>query len=207
MTGTISSAKRPSSVAATARRLEWYDQSSDSSRVMPHSLAVFSPTVMSMFMLGASGVSGWLGGMNCFMSPKGKGDFSKRSGERVMDSMPPATTASAMPERMLAAALLHGHHPGGALALHGAARRVGRQAERVGDVAGRAAAALEDLAEDQVVDVVRGRGPEAASDAGHGLHADVQQGQPGQAAAGAPDRGADGGDDDGIVASVMGCAS
>ena len=63
ITGTIASAKRPSSVAATARMLEWYDQSSDSSRVMPHSRAVFSPTVINMFMLGASGESGWLGGM------------------------------------------------------------------------------------------------------------------------------------------------
>ena len=104
VTGTISSAKRPSSVAATARMLEWYDQSSDSSRVMPHSRAVFSPTVMSTFMLGASGVLGWLGGLKRSTPPKGKGDFSKRSGERVIESTPPAITASAMPERMLAAA-------------------------------------------------------------------------------------------------------
>ena len=42
---------------------------------MPHSRAVFSPTVMSMFMLGASGVSGWLGGEKRCISPKGSGDF------------------------------------------------------------------------------------------------------------------------------------
>ena len=83
---------------------EWYDQWSDSSRVMPHSRAVFSPTVMSMFVLGASAESGWLGGMNCWTPPKGKGDFAKRSGVRVMDSIPPAIITSAMPERMWAAA-------------------------------------------------------------------------------------------------------
>ena len=104
VTGTISSAKRPSSVAATARMCEWYDQWSDSSRVMPHSRAVFSPTVINMLVLGASAESGWLGGMNCWTPPKGKGDFSKRSGVRVMDSIPPAIIASAMPERMWAAA-------------------------------------------------------------------------------------------------------
>ncbi len=80
VTGTISSAKRPSSVAATARMCEWYDQKSDSSRVMPHSLAVFSPTVMSTFMFGASGESGWLGGEKRSIPPKGKGDFSKSTG-------------------------------------------------------------------------------------------------------------------------------
>ena len=59
VTGTISSSKRPSRRwHATARMFEWYDQSSDSSRVMPHSRAVFSPTVINMLVLGASGVSG-----------------------------------------------------------------------------------------------------------------------------------------------------
>ena len=148
VTGTISSAKRPSSVAATARMLEWYDQWSDSSRVMPHSRAVFSPTVMSMFVLGASGESGWLGGMNCWTPPKGKGDFSKRSGVRVMDSMPPAIDDVGHARADVGRGLLDRHHPGGALALHGAAGRVGRQPEGVGHVAGGAAAALEDLAED-----------------------------------------------------------
>ena len=76
VTGTISSEKRPSSVAATARMCEWYDQLSASSRVMPHSRAVFSPTVMSMFMLGASGESGWLGGEKRCISPKGTGDLA-----------------------------------------------------------------------------------------------------------------------------------
>ena len=71
---------------------------------MPHSRAVFSPTVMSMFMFGASGESGWLGGLKRSMTPNGAGDLANMSGPRVMDSMPPATTASAMPERMLAAA-------------------------------------------------------------------------------------------------------
>ena len=71
---------------------------------MPHSRAVFSPTVMSMFMFGASGESGWLGGRKRSTPPKGKGDFSNMSGLRVMDSTPPAITASAMPLRMLAAA-------------------------------------------------------------------------------------------------------
>ena len=46
------------SVACTARMFEWYDQSSDSSRVMPHSRAVFSPTVINMLVLGASAESG-----------------------------------------------------------------------------------------------------------------------------------------------------
>ena len=124
VTGTISWAKRPSSVAATARMLEWYDQSSDSSRVMPHSRAVFSPTVINMLVLGASGVSGWLGGMNCWTPPKGNGDVSNSIGVRVMESIPPAITASAMPDRMLAAASWTRHHPRGALALHRTPRRV-----------------------------------------------------------------------------------
>ncbi len=102
--GTISSANRPSSVAAIARILEWNDQWSDSSRVMPHSRAVFSPTVMSMFVFGASGESGWLGGRKRSTPPNGNGDRSNNSGDRVMDSTPPATTTSAMPAPMLAAA-------------------------------------------------------------------------------------------------------
>ena len=69
---------------------------------------------------------------------------------------------------------LHRHHPGGALALYGAARRVGWQSEFVGDVASRAAASLEDLADDQVVDVL-GAMPDAAMAAGHRLGPDVLQ--------------------------------
>ncbi len=63
--GMISSAKRPSSMAATALRCEWKDHSSISSRVTPTLRAVFSPTVTIMFMLGASGVLGWLGDSHC----------------------------------------------------------------------------------------------------------------------------------------------
>ena len=99
VTGTISSANRPSSVAAIARMLEWNDQWSDSSRVIPHSRAVFSPTVISMFVFGASGESGWLGGRKRSTPPNGNGDRSNNRGDRVMDSTPPATTTSAMPAR------------------------------------------------------------------------------------------------------------
>ena len=42
--------------------------------------------------------------MNCCTPPKGKGDVSNSIGVRVMESIPPAITASAMPERILAAA-------------------------------------------------------------------------------------------------------
>ena len=154
VTGTISSAKRPSSVAATARMFEWYDQSSDSSRVMPHSRAVFSPTVMSMFMLGASGESGWLGGHEPLDAAEGEGRLleEERGAGHGLDPAGDDDVGHARAD--VGRRLLHRHHPGGALALHRAARRVGRQAQRVGHVAGGAAAALEDLAEDQVVDVV-----------------------------------------------------
>ena len=91
-------------MAATARMFEWYDHSSDSSRVMPHSLAVFSPTVISMFRLGASGVSGCDGGRYGSTPPKGKGERAKTWGKRVIDSTPPATTTLAMSDRIWAAA-------------------------------------------------------------------------------------------------------
>ena len=48
--------------------------------------------------------------------------------------------------------------------------------------------------------------PAVGDGAGHGLHADVLQAQPGQAAAGTADRGADGGDDDGVGGGRSWCA-
>ena len=106
-------------------------------------------------MLGASGESGWLGGRYRSTPPKGKGDRSNMSGPRVIDSTPPATTASAMPERMLAAASCTAIIPVAHWRCTAAAGCVRGQAQCVGHVARRAAATLEDLAEDQVVDVAR----------------------------------------------------
>ena len=94
--------------------------------------------------------------------------------------------------------VLHGHHAGGALALRRSARRVGGEAERVGDVAGGVATALEGLTQHHVVDVRRVE-VDGSEDARHGLHPDVDQGQPGQGAARPADRGPGGGDDDGVV--------
>ena len=178
--------------------LEWYDQWSDSSRVMPHSRAVFSPTVMSMFMFGASGESGWLGRDEPLDAPEGEGgpfEHERRAGHRL-DAAGDDRLGHARAD--VGRRLLHRHHPRGALALHRAARRVGRQAQGVGDVARGAPAALEHLAEDQVVDVI-GLEPGRRDGGRHRLRADVLQAQARQAPAGTPDRGADGGDDDGVV--------
>ena len=136
--------------------------------------------------------------MNRSTPPKGKGDFSKRSGVRVMDSIPPAITASAMPERMLAAASWTAIIPVAHWRCTAPPGVSGGRPEGVGHVARGAAAPLEDLAQDQVVDVV-GLQSGRLDDARHRLHADVRHGEPGQGAAGAPDRRACGGDDDGVV--------
>ena len=63
-----------------------------------------------------------------------------------MDSTPPATTTSAMPDRMLAAASWTAIMPVAHWRCTAPPGRVGRQAQRVGDVARRAPAALEHLA-------------------------------------------------------------
>jgi hypothetical protein len=93
--------------------------------------------------------------------------------------------------------ILDRHHAGGALALNGTSRSVGREAKRVGNVAGGAAATLEHLAEHQVLDVTR---IDARSGDGsrHRLHADIVDCHGRHAAPGAPDGRADGGDDDGV---------
>ena len=51
-------------MAAMAFWCDPNDHSSDCSRVTPALRALFSPTVIIMFMLGASGVFGWLGDTN-----------------------------------------------------------------------------------------------------------------------------------------------
>ena len=136
--------------------------------------------------------------MNCWTPPKGRGDFSKSSGVRVMESIPPAIDDVGHARADVGRRLLDRHHPGGALALHRATRRVGREPEGVGHVAGGAAAPAQYLAEHQVVDVV-GLQPGRLYDTGHGLHADVRNGEPGQGATRTPDRRAGGGHDDGVV--------
>ena len=114
-TGTISSVKRPASMAASARSCERAAKASASSRVMPST----SPT--------SSAVSGMEKVNFSPNSPSAKRGFTKRQpiavskaapglanavvgfsitqGARDIDSTPPATTTSAIPERTIAVAM------------------------------------------------------------------------------------------------------
>ena len=119
------------------------------------------------------------------------------TGERVADSMPPAMTTWAMPERMVAAASCTAIMPVAHWRWTVPPGVSGGRPRRVGHVTGGTAAALEHLAENDVVDVA-GLDLGCGDRSGHRLGADVLQAQPGQAASGAADGRAQGGDDDGI---------
>ena len=105
-TGTISSLNAPASMAATARWWERNAQASISSRVRPTSLAVFQPTEIDMSMLGASGVSGCVGGIQRSVNWSSvPGVRNCCNGEVEVDWVPPAMIARSAPERIWAAAL------------------------------------------------------------------------------------------------------
>ncbi len=99
--GITSSAKRPSSIARTALRCERSAHASISSRVTPAFTAAFQPTVIDMSMLGASGRSGCVGGIQSVHSPSTR---MRDLGDVDAEFTPPAKTSSSMPARTLAAA-------------------------------------------------------------------------------------------------------
>ena len=109
-TGTISSTKRPASMAAIARWCERSAQASISSRLTPAWTAAFHPTVMDMSSHGASGVSGWLGGAQSSHSSVPRARRRSR-GAVDADSTPPATTTRSMPARTVAAAVVTAASP------------------------------------------------------------------------------------------------
>ena len=88
-------------MAAIARWWEWNAHSSACSRVTPAMRAVFSPTVIAMFIAGVMSVSGWAAGNHGAWTPSGPGFIV--AGAVDMDSTPPAMPHSTMPAAMLAA--------------------------------------------------------------------------------------------------------
>ena len=108
--GTISSTNAPASMAATARWCERNAQASISSRVTPAWTAAFHPTVIDMSSVGASGVSGWLGGAQSSQSSV-PGTRRRSRGARDADSTPPATTTRSMPARTDPAAVVTAASP------------------------------------------------------------------------------------------------
>ena len=72
---------------------------------MPARRAVFSPTVMDMSHCGALACSGWLGDIHGWGSMAEAGMDLNDRGEELRLSVPPATTTSSMPARMLPAAI------------------------------------------------------------------------------------------------------
>lgn len=100
--GTISASKRPSSMARTAFRCERSAHASISARETPARWATFQPMQIDMSALGASGLSGWVGGIHgSTHSPSiRKRDFGAVEAELT----PPATTSPSIPARTLPAA-------------------------------------------------------------------------------------------------------
>ena len=109
-TGTISSAKLPASMAATARWCERKAQASISSRLTAAWTAAFHPTVIDMSSQGASGVSGWLGGAQSSHSSV-PSTRRRARGAVDADSTPPATTTRSMPARTEPAAVVTAARP------------------------------------------------------------------------------------------------
>ncbi len=102
--GTISLAKRPSSMAAMAFSCERSAQASISSRLMPAIWAVFQPTVIDMSRDGASGESGCEGDIQSTQSCVPTVRFFV-IGVFDIDCTPPAMIASSMPAMIDAAAV------------------------------------------------------------------------------------------------------
>ena len=91
-------------MAVTARWCDRRAQASISSRVTPALTAAFQPTVMDMSMLGASGLSRWLGDIQSDQSSV-PGTRRVDRGEVDCEYAPPAITARSIPARTDAAAL------------------------------------------------------------------------------------------------------
>ena len=128
-------------------------QWSISSRVTPTFWAVFQPTVIDMSNAGACGVSGWLGDIHGFISSVPITRFIEL-GDVEIDSAPPAMTTVSIPAMMLPAAVCTAAMPDAQWRLcttPGTSMRPGLDRRVPGDVA----AALERLAEHDVVDVGR----------------------------------------------------
>jgi hypothetical protein len=104
LSGTISAANRPASIAAIARRWERSAHASISSREIPASCAVFHPTVIDMSSNGASGVPGCDGGIQRSCQSWVPGIRMRIAGEVDTDSAPPAITARSIPAMIVAAA-------------------------------------------------------------------------------------------------------
>ena len=88
--GTISSLKRPSSIAAIALRCDRSAHASISSRLTPALTAAFQPTVIDMSRFGASGRSGWVGGNQSTHSPS---TCIRDRGDVDAEFTPPAMTS------------------------------------------------------------------------------------------------------------------
>ena len=99
--GTISSAKLPASMAATARWCERSAQASISSRVTPASTAAFQPTVIDMSMFGRVGRVAV--GRRHPVGPSRRCPGTRRVDRgdgRRSSATPPATTTRSMPARI-----------------------------------------------------------------------------------------------------------
>jgi hypothetical protein len=97
LSGTISAANRPSSIAAMARRWERSAHASISSRETPASCTVFQPTVIDMSSNGASGVPGCDCGIQRSCQSWVPGIRMRSAGAVDTDSAPPAITARSIP--------------------------------------------------------------------------------------------------------------
>jgi hypothetical protein len=76
-----------------------------SSREMPAFTAAFQPTVMVMSLMGASGVSRWLGASQSSSQVSVPGTRLLVFGMVELDCTPPATTTRSMPAMIEAAAV------------------------------------------------------------------------------------------------------
>ncbi len=148
---TISSCRRPSSIAAIARSCERTAHASQSARVSPADCAVLYPTVMDMSKAGASGVAGCDGDIHCSYSSVPSLRFIV-CGDVDNDSDPPAMTTLSMPAMMLAAAPCTAAMPDAQWPVEGDARDLD-ESELDRGVAGDVSPTLERLAEREVVDV------------------------------------------------------
>ncbi len=194
--GRISSRNLPASIAAMARWCDRAAQASISSRLIPAACAVFQPTVIDMSLVGASGVSTWVGGIHR-SSNFSSGPMMRWLISGVIDSdcTPPAISTRSMPEPICAEALPIAVRlpaqcrltdwPGTCFRPH-----------RVSGVAGEIATAVMGFGEDHVVDVGR-VDPGAADDLGDdGRDQRLGRGVDQRPLEGPADRGSDGADDD-----------
>jgi hypothetical protein len=82
-----------------------------SSRETPALTAAFQPTVMLMSLIGASGVSRWLGASQSSSQVSVPGTRLLVFGAAELDCTPPASTTRSMPAMMVAAAVCTAARP------------------------------------------------------------------------------------------------